>query len=272
MRALPIMMYHHVSPAPGLVTISPDNFASQMRWLVENGWRTLSAASFAEGLVQGAWPEKSLLLTFDDGYLDNWLFAYPVLKKYGLHAIIFLVTGWVGDGPVRNIAGLPSKVLNHGEAMKAIATGLVDDAILRWSEVEEMQVSGLFEFHSHTHSHTRWDQIEPDIGLRHEHLAADLAASKSALMSHLGMVKPHLCWPQGYFDSEYQDVARAAGFTHLYTTRPGAVDAATQPIDIPRVVAKDKPGNWLGGRLRIYSRPVLARWYTALKAVGGRAQ
>lgn len=241
-----------------------------MQWLAEHGWQTLTTAAFAAGLAAGAWPRKSVLLTFDDGYLDNRAYAYPVLREFGQHATIFLVTGWAGDGPLR--AGLDTRncppILNHSEAMRAASEGRQDEAFLRWSEVEEMQAAGTFEFHSHTHSHIRWDQIEPDSQQRRERLAIDLAASRSELTSRLGMASPHLCWPQGYFDADYQDIAHTAGFTHLYTTRHGSVDAATQSNDIPRIVVKDRPGKWLAGRLNIYSRPVLAHLYAALKTVG----
>jgi peptidoglycan/xylan/chitin deacetylase (PgdA/CDA1 family) len=193
-----------------------------------------------------------------------------VLRDFGQCATIFLVTGWVGDGLPRVGLDTPGgpPILGHGETMRAAREGRHDEAFLRWSEVEEMQAAGTFEFHSHTHTHTRWDQIEPINQLRRERLAADLAASRSELQSRLGAASPHLCWPQGYFDADYQDVASAAGFTHLFTTRPGTVDAATHSIDIPRIVVKDRPGKWLGGRLGIYSRPILARLYTALKGIG----
>ena len=52
-QPLPVLMYHHVSPKPGLVTCSPDNFRAQMQWLAKNGWRTLSTAGFAEALASG---------------------------------------------------------------------------------------------------------------------------------------------------------------------------------------------------------------------------
>lgn len=267
---MPVLMYHHISPVPGLVTVSPQNFRSQMQWLAEHGWQTLTISAFAAGLAAGVWPKKSVLLTFDDGYLDNWAYVYPVLKEFGQRATIFLVTGWVGDGPARTGFGTPHApaILSHSEAMRVARDGRQDEAFLRWSEVEEMQAAGAFEFHSHTHSHMRWDQCEPDSQLRRERLAIDLAASRSMLKSRLGTVSSHLCWPQGYFDADYQDVAHTAGFTHLYTTRHGTVDAATQSIDIPRIVVKDKPGKWLAGRLRIYSRPVLARLYASLKTMG----
>jgi peptidoglycan/xylan/chitin deacetylase (PgdA/CDA1 family) len=57
-----------------------------MEWLAKNGWATLSTAAFAAALESRELPRKSLLITFDDGYLDNWVYAHPVLQEFGLRA------------------------------------------------------------------------------------------------------------------------------------------------------------------------------------------
>ena len=69
-QPLPVLMYHHISPKPGLVTCSPENFRAHMQWLAENGWKTLATDDFAQALASGEVPKKSVLVTFDDGYLD----------------------------------------------------------------------------------------------------------------------------------------------------------------------------------------------------------
>lgn len=267
-QPLPVLMYHHISPKPGLVTCSPENFRAQMEWLAKNGWKTLSTAAFAEALATGQIPRKSVLITFDDGYLDNWVYAHPVLQEFGQQATLFLITGWIGDGPVRPQAGqsgLPD-VPNHKAAMAAAANGQLDTAFLRWSEVDAMRADGTFDFHSHTHSHTRWDRTVADQAARDAALAADLATSRATLSVRLGDVSPHLCWPQGYFDTAYQRVAKEAGFTHLYTTEPGVVRRDVDLARIPRLVVKDKPAAWFGQRLGLYGRPLLSALYLGLKS------
>lgn len=269
-QPLPVLMYHHVSPQPGLVTCSPENFRAQMAWLADNGWRTLSTAAFAEALASGEIPKKSVLVTFDDGYLDNWVYAHPVLEEFGQRATIFLITGWIGDGPRRPHAGqrgVPD-VPTHKQAMAAAADGKPDTAFLRWSEVEAMRAAGTVDFHSHTHTHTRWDRKIADPAARDAALADDLFASRTSLAARLGEASPHLCWPQGYFDAAYQRVARAAGFTHLYTTEHGVVRDDVDLARIPRLVAKDKPGAWFARRLGIYGRPLLSALYLGLKSSG----
>ena len=79
---VPVLMYHHVSPETGPITTTPKNFESQMKGLVDEGYTTLTCDQFADFLAGKPTPPKSVLLTFDDGYLDNWVYAHPILKKY----------------------------------------------------------------------------------------------------------------------------------------------------------------------------------------------
>lgn len=255
-RTVPVLMYHHVSPSNDMITTTPEHFDSQMAWLARAGYTTLDAAGFAGFLRGHTVPERSVLLTFDDGYLDNWVYAHPVLQKYGLHAVLFVITGQLGHGPVRAHAGasraLPATP-SHRACEAAVEQGDADQVMLRWSEVLAMRDAGTFEFHSHTHTHTRWDhRYASDPGAKIEHLRADLLASRDTLLAQLGDVSDHLCWPQGYFDEAYLAVARELGFRHLYTTDPvGQNQPGTAPEHIHRIAAKDEPGAWLQRRLRL---------------------
>lgn len=282
-RPIPVLMYHHVSPKPGLVTVSPENFRAHMAWLAGHGWRTLTTAEFAACLAGAPVPKRAVLITFDDGYLDNWVYAHPVLAEFGLKAVLFLITGWMGEGAPRPHAGeaateqpMPD-VPDHKGAMaagrawqEAGDTVLLDGAFLRWSEVEAMRMAGTFEFHSHTHRHIRWDKTVADQDERDRALAEDLASSRSTLTARLGAGEAdwHLCWPQGYFDAAYQRIATGAGFRYLYTTEPGVARAGTDPARIPRIVVKDKPAGWFGSRLRLYGSSLGAALYLRLK--GGK--
>jgi len=266
-KALPILMYHHVSPQPGLVTITPENFAAQMAWLAGKGYHTASCADLEGFLAGRPLPARSVLLTFDDAYLDNYVHAYPLLRQHGLHAVIFAVTDWIGDGPARPLAGESGAppLLDHQACYAAIQAGRADAAIVRWSEIERMQGEGVFEFHSHTASHARWDKISADATEKFSSLRADLERSRQTLSQRLGRASAHLCWPQGYFDADYLSVACELGFTYLYTTRPGTVGPDSTAASLPRIVVKDQGAAWLASRLRLYGSPTLARWYGRLK-------
>lgn len=137
-RAVPVLMYHHVSTSPGMITVTPDNFAAQMDYLARAGYRTIGAAQLAGFLSGEDVPAKSLVITFDDGYLDNWVHAHPVLKRHDFTALCFLVSSWPGEGGVRpnasdNLATMP-RLLDHRAGERAIENGYADDVILRWSK------------------------------------------------------------------------------------------------------------------------------------------
>ncbi|EOF5203043.1 polysaccharide deacetylase family protein, partial [Salmonella enterica] len=132
-RHLPVLMYHHVSDKPGQITLSPRTFRAQMKWLAESGWKTVTAAE-VEAFYHGArLPRKSVMLTFDGGWLDNWLQVFPVLQEFNLHAHLFLVTSLISDGPVRIPAG--ELVYSHDECQMLVKQGRADEVMLRWSEV-----------------------------------------------------------------------------------------------------------------------------------------
>ncbi len=267
-RALPILMYHHVCPQPGLVTVSPQNFAAQMAWLAAQGYHSASCADLEAFLKGQPLPDKSVMITFDDGYLDNYVHAYPVLRQHGLHAVIFAVTDWIGEKPeTRPIAGETSAppTCNHRDCTERIGNGQADSVMMRWSEIRRTLADGTLEFHSHTASHTRWDKICATSAEKCEKIAEDICRSRAALKQHLDIDDTHLCWPQGYFDADYQDLARRQGFSYLYTTVPGTTTPNTHADALPRIVTKDKDAGWLASRLRLYRSPTLARWYGRLK-------
>lgn len=270
-KVVPVLMYHHVSTSPGMITVSPAHFAAQMAWLAKSGYRTIGSEQLMAWFAGEPLPEKSVMLTFDDGYLDNWVHAYPVLKRHGLTALCFLVTSWPSDGPPRAHAGsgdvLPP-LLDHHMGEAAIDNGEPDSAILRWSEIEAMRASGTFEFHSHTHTHVRWDKVAANPQEKRESLMRDLIESRAVLQARLGEGSDHLCWPQGYYDDDYLNAAQHAGFRHLYTceTGPNYPRKDTSAMrSISRLEVRDRPATWLASRLWVHTRPVISRAYLRIK-------
>ena len=269
-KAVPVLMYHHVTPNPGLVTVSPQTFEKQMTYLAAKGYTTLSADHFLD-FIKGKRkvPAKSVLITFDDGYLDNYVYAFPVLQRLDLHAVLFTVTGNVSDGPARPHTGQSGAVLpecpNHRACKDAIASGNADQVMVRWSEIEAMEASGAIEIQSHTHTHIRWDKQIADESHRLEALEQDLTLSQTTLQQRLGRKSGHLCWPQGYFEPGYQTVAQKQGFEAQYTTIKHVNTVGTPPQHIGRIVVKDRSDAWLARRLSIYASPLLGRLYSVLR-------
>jgi len=275
-RAVPVLMYHHISSSPGMITVTPEHFAAQMAYLASAGYRTLGSRQLSAFLTGEPVPAKSVVLTFDDGYLDNWVHAHPVLQRHGFTALCFLVSGWPCEGEVRpnassasNSTELP-RLLNHREGELAIDNGRADEAILRWSEIDAMRAAGTFEFHSHTHTHTRWDQVTRSRDEKRTRLRDDLMVARQTLDDRLGDVSDHLCWPQGYYDEDYQEIALETGFRHFYTCHTGANESdKTRAGDVGRSInrleVRDRPAPWLASRLWVHTRPAISRAYLRIK-------
>ncbi|EBA4960261.1 carbohydrate transporter [Salmonella enterica] len=252
-KHLPVLMYHHVSRCPGLVTLSPETFREQMKWLAENNWKTVTSDDMEFFYQGGKLPRKSVMLTFDDGYLDNWLCVYPVLKEFNLRAHIFLVTGLIGEGPIRFSQ---KGEYSHRECEQRIAQGYADDVMLRWSEVREMLRSGLVEFHVLTHSHTRWDKMFSSRQEQCRHLRQDILEGKICLAEKTGKYSKHLCWPEGYYNADYIRIAEELGFSYLYTTERRMNCPANGTLRLGRISTKEREHSaWLKRRLFYYTTP-----------------
>lgn len=262
--SIPILMYHHVSPSPGLVTVSPQNFEAQMAWLAHAGWHTLGTRELEDFLAGKPVPEKSVMITFDDGYLDNWVYAFPLLRRYGLHAVVFLVTAWIGEGAARphlDSGQTPPPTPDHGACKQAIASGHADAVMLRWSEVQAMQESGTIEFHSHSHTHVRWDRLYtgPE---RLQALAQDLETSRAMIATRLGYESRHLCWPWGHTEAGYAEVASQLGFDIRYGVQRGVLTPTIEREgNLPRLAARDRGPAWIARQCRLGTHPWLARLY-----------
>jgi peptidoglycan/xylan/chitin deacetylase (PgdA/CDA1 family) len=102
---VPVLMYHRVAPAdqvgdslPNLV-VRPDLFAAQLETLVAAGWRSITAAELATDLAAGIRPpRRTFVITFDDGRSDGYTEAFPILRRLGLVATFYVITGRIG-GP-----------------------------------------------------------------------------------------------------------------------------------------------------------------------------
>ncbi len=269
-RNVPVLMYHHVTRDGGSLAVGVEQFDHQMRGLAEAGWRTLGAEEFAAFLRGAPVPPKSLLLTFDDGYLDNWVYAHPVLQRYGLSAMLFIVTGLIGNGRVRPVHGQGPAVPDcpaHQQAKQQMFGENPDKVMLRWDEVHAMRAAGTFEFHSHTHTHVRWDRHCADAREKNRRIHDDIAQSRRILAERLGEASSHLCWPQGYFDNDYLRMAHELGFQHFYTTDArGQNVAGGDPAHIYRMAARNRGYAWLRQRLWLAGHPVWGPLYNQWKA------
>ncbi|BCX80037.1 polysaccharide deacetylase family protein [Campylobacter sp. 19-13652] len=252
--SVPVLMYHHVLPQSGFITSSVMEFEAQMRYLANNGYHTLSADEFLaykKGELKVG--KKSVLITFDDGWRDNYVYAFPVLKKYGLRATIFLVTGWIEAASEQ--VGAEFIPAPHSKA-KAMASQNPGALFLNWDEVGKMREAGI-DFHSHTHGHS--DAYFGTLSLEQE-----LAMCRQTLKRRLGFDDTHLCWPRGKYDKAAINAAKQAGYEILYTTKRGINRANGELEAIKRIGAKGDE-RWLAKTLAIYSNDILGGIYSLLK-------
>ncbi len=262
--AIPVLMYHHVNPRGHFINVTPRNFEAQMRYLRKYGWTSLHTAEFAHILAERRpAPKKPVMITFDDGWLDNWIFAFPILRKYSMKAVIFLITSRLAASGRRKrsdegrIAPLPT----HRQSGRLIDEGRAAEVMLSWDEVVEMQESGLIEFHSHTNTHERWDKVFRDTRKRDEELTNDLRSAQAILEQQLGVQGDALCWPQGFFDSDYLEIAASLGYRMMFTTKTGTNTHETDIREIRRLVIGDIGTVSFRKKLFIHSRPWLSRVY-----------
>ncbi|HHW4677929.1 MAG TPA: polysaccharide deacetylase family protein [Xylella sp.] len=270
--SVPVLMHHHVSPSTGMITVSPEHFESQIAWLARDGWTSLTLEQYARFLAGQPVPRKSIVITFDDGYLDNWVYAHPILQKYNMHAVVFIVSRWIGDGPLRPHAGLSGATLpitpeHHACEQAILHEGRSDEVMLRWSEVEAMIAAGTFEVHCHTHTHTRWLTLALSREQRREGLDRDLMTARTVMQQRLGSVSDTLCWPYGDFDAEHIQIARTHGFRYLHTTHPfGRNVVGGNPEHIYRFAIRNRPGAWLRKRIALSYHPLIAPWFNRFKS------
>lgn len=257
--SIPVVMYHHVSKADRELNVSPDLFEDQLRELVQRGWKTLSGDEFLHFMEhKEEKPKKCVLLTFDDGFADNYVFAYPVLKKLGLKAMMFVATDFIADEDINRDSFVS---LSHNDAWKLAYSERRSEVMCTWRELEEMESSVVFDIQSHGMSHLTPDMMEQK---KYKTLREDLTGGKAILETRLGKKILHLAWPRGHYDEEGIRVAGETGYKALYTTDRGA-NALKNLNMINRLPVKYKNGKWLTAKLYIYSSVFLSKFYLSLR-------
>ncbi len=253
MATVPVLMYHHVLSSDSFIASSVENFEKQMQYLVQNGWKTLTSDEFLKYKTkQIKLPKKSVLITFDDGWRDNYIYAYPILKKYNLKATLFVVTQWIEEASISKDCEYIEK--NHKEC-KRIAPVNPREVLCNWNELKEMQ--DVFDIHSHTHTHR--DKYFGDFSWEEE-----FKKSKKLLQDRMGIISSHLCWPRGKYNNHLIQKAKENRFDILYSTKRGINLADNSLVEIKRLAVK-KDEKWLKKNLFIFSNTFLGKLYSLLK-------
>ncbi len=162
--SLPVLMYHYISRYPNSIAVSPETFAAHCETLARSGWRGVSLAEAEAYFLHGeALPPKSCLITFDDGYLDNYVHAWPILQKYGHNGVIFAVAKKIETAgqPRPTLADVWNKTIPADQLPRVDAPfvrhpngyEVRSDPFINWTEAGEMEKSGVIAVAAHTYGH-----------------------------------------------------------------------------------------------------------------------
>jgi peptidoglycan/xylan/chitin deacetylase (PgdA/CDA1 family) len=136
-------MYHAIQDQPSAIAIRPEEFRKQIEWFHDQNYQIMRIGDLVQEIIEGSTlPEKCLAITFDDGFLDFYTTAFPVLNEFHIPATVFLVTGYVGRD--NGWPGQPPKLPRL--------------PLLSWSQVEEMSRYGI-DFGAHSIVHPRLDLL-----------------------------------------------------------------------------------------------------------------
>jgi len=186
--AFPILMYHGIDKNPGnsKLTVSVQDFAAQMNFLKRHEFKVLPLDEVV-GLVKShkSLPKKAVAITIDDGYENNYVYAYPVLKKNNFPATIFVIAGAVGKS-----------------------------GFLPVTELKEM-LGNKIDIGSHSFTHPWLPELKEDA------LVKEIFDSKAALEKLLDKKVNFFCYPAGGFNAKVEAMVKAAGYLGACTTNPG---------------------------------------------------
>ena len=193
-----VLMYHSITEHIGKEKhnkwrVKPEDFEKQMNWFYKNNWKSFT---ISELLKLDNIPEKSFVITFDDGFEDNYINAFPILQKFNFKATIYLV---------------PNQKTNHWEKENtSVISNLLDE-----KQIIEMQNSGLIEFGSHTLSHVNLSKIND------EQLFLELEKSKKEVENITKKECEAFAYPYGKFDDKIVESTKKVGYKNATVVKRG---------------------------------------------------
>lgn len=216
-------MYHSIShledplPHPYYETrTSPRLFEEQMKFLYENGYFSIDLGELPDAIEKDHGERRPLVITFDDGYKDFLVNAFPIMNKYGFTATVFLATGMLGSR---------SSMFGGKE-------------LLGWSDVHELRKRGVI-FGSHTVNH----RILKRLAL--EEVEAEVKESKLQIESRLGDLVEAFSYPYAFpegrvdFLGEYFGILDRCGYLFAVTTVIGRAGKGDNPLALKRLPVND---------------------------------
>jgi peptidoglycan/xylan/chitin deacetylase (PgdA/CDA1 family) len=209
-QGLSVLCYHSIDESGSYMSTRPEMFRVQMEWLRDHGIRAISVRQFFEGGAPRIAPERTVVLTFDDGLANFADAAWPVLRELSFSATAYVPTAFIG-----------------GEPTWYADFGLPRMPCMGWDAIRAMQRAGA-DIQSHAVTHRDLTTLPPD------ELRDELRRSKAALEDGLGDSVDHLAYPFGAVAPAVGRAAREAGYRSAVVLGKGRWHPATDPYGIPR--------------------------------------
>ena len=196
-----VLNYHKIENRLLSLAVRVNDFDKHMMWLKEAGYTSITPEQLYDFVSKGTpLPPKPVLITFDDGYVDNYTNAYPILKRYGFVATVFVVTGFLDKYP------------EH----------------LTWAQAKEMLDNG-FSIESHTVNH------KPMTELSDEQLRNELIESRKQISDKLGKESFFVAYPTGTYNLHIAQMVKEAGYKAAFTIKYDNVGMNSNVYALERV-------------------------------------
>lgn len=202
LHGIPVLYYHSIAYEKGNpIRMPKDQFEAEMKYIKDNGYTTITLDELYDYFQNSIMvPDKSIVLAFDDGYEDNYTTSFPILKKYGFKATIFVITSTIDKDP----------------------------SYLTSEQMKEMEAYG-FKMESHTVTHRDLDSLSYDEQYK------ELSESKAALEKLLKRPINYAAYPSGKNNAATVKAAKAAGYTLAFTTAGRWSDKSDGMLTLDRV-------------------------------------
>ncbi len=217
-----VLNYHKIDHTFNSLAVAPEIFEEQIIYLKNHGYQSISIDELYDGLIgETVLPDKSVLITFDDGYSDNYYNAYPILKVYGMKATVFVVPGFTSTVP----------------------------GYVTWDQLREMEQNGI-KIESHTMTHQKLESLTDD------EIIKELTESKNALENQLGHPVEDLAYPTGTYNLHIASLAKQVGYRSAFTVKYGNSDVGSNIYALERVPIFQTENTMRDFRSRIEYRPI----------------
>lgn len=220
---VPVLNYHQVNDEKhSALTLHVDQFREQMENLHNQGYNTITLAQLYDYLENGTeLPNKPIVITFDDGYVDNYKNVLPILKEYNMKATLFMIS---------DAANTPGFVSTE--------------------QMHQMEAGG-FDIQGHTNHHKILTKIDPT------ELPDALLGGKTSLEGILGEPIEYLAYPGGFNDMLVQYVTKQSGYKMAFTVQPGTVQPGDNLYALNRLAIFQGDTPYLSFWLRLHCAPFI---------------